>query len=73
MTFLSVLALAVGLLVVAPYVAHRLRRRRAEEQPFPPARLVQPAPPQSRRRSRVEDRALLATRAASVLVRSCPP
>jgi hypothetical protein len=34
-TFLSVLALAVGLLVVAPYVAHRLRRRRAEEQPFP--------------------------------------
>lgn len=68
MTFLSTLALAVALLVVAPYVAHRLRRRRAEEQPFPPARLVQPAPPQTRRRSRVEDRALLATRAASVLL-----
>jgi hypothetical protein len=67
-TFLSTLALAVALLVVAPYVAHRLRRRRAEEQPFPPARLVQPAPPQSRRRSRVEDRALLATRGASVLL-----
>jgi len=67
-TFLSTLALAVALLVVAPYVAPRLRRRRAEEQPFPPARLVQPAPPQSRRRSRVEDRALLATRAASVLL-----
>jgi hypothetical protein len=67
-TFLSTLALAVALLVVAPYVAHRLRRRRAEEQPFPPARLVQPAPPQSRRRSRVEDRALLATRAAAVFL-----
>jgi hypothetical protein len=67
-TFLSTLALAVALLVVAPYVAHRLRRRRAEEQPFPPARLVQPAPPQTRRRSRIEDRALLATRAASVLL-----
>jgi len=67
-TFLSTLALAVALLVVAPYVAHRLRRRRAEEQPFPPAHLVQPAPPQTRRRSRVEDRALLATRGASVLL-----
>jgi hypothetical protein len=67
-TFLSTLALAVALLVVAPYVAHRLRRRRAEEQLFPPARLVQPAPPQSRRRSRVEDRALLATRGAAVLL-----
>jgi hypothetical protein len=67
-TFLSTLALAVALLVVAPYVAHRLRRRRAEEQLFPPARLVQPAPPQSRRRSRIEDRALLATRAAAVLL-----
>jgi von Willebrand factor type A domain/Aerotolerance regulator N-terminal len=67
-TFFSTLALAVALLVVAPYVAHRLRRRRAEEQPFPPARLVQPAPPQSRRRSRVEDRALLATRAAAVFL-----
>jgi len=67
-TFLSTLALAVALLVVAPYVAHRLRRRRAEEQPFPPARLVQPAPPQSRRRSRVEDRALLVTRGAAILL-----
>jgi hypothetical protein len=66
-TFLSTLALAVALLVVAPYVAHRLRRRRAEEQPFPPAMLVAPAPPKARRRSRLEDRALFATRAAAVL------
>ncbi|HEY8089669.1 MAG TPA: VWA domain-containing protein [Polyangiaceae bacterium] len=68
MTFLSTLALAVALLVVAPYLAHRLRRRKAEEQPFPPARLVQPAPPRARRRSRLEDRALFATRSAAILL-----
>jgi hypothetical protein len=64
--FLTTLALAVAVLVVAPYLAHRLRRRRAEEQPFPPARWVDPAPPRARRRSRLEDRALFATRAASI-------
>src|ERR1019366_8759802 len=67
-TFLSTLALAVAVLVVAPYMAHRLRRRRAEEQPFPPARLVEPSAPKARRRSRLEDRALFATRAAAVLL-----
>ena len=67
-TFLSTLALAVALLVVAPYLAHRLRRRRAEEQLFPPARLVEPTRPRARRRSRLEDRALFATRAAAVLL-----
>ena len=66
MTFLTTLALAAGLLVIVPYFAHRLRRRRAEEQPFPPARLVDPAPPQARRRSRLEDRALFVTRAISI-------
>jgi hypothetical protein len=67
-TFLSKLALAVALLVIAPYVAHRLRRRRGEQQPFPPARLVHAAPPQARRRSRLEDRALLVIRAVSIVV-----
>lgn len=67
MTFLTTLALAVGLLVVAPYLAHRLRRRRAEEQPFPPAQLVAPSPPMARRRSRLEDRALYATRTAAIV------
>jgi len=67
-SFLSALALAVAVLVAAPYLAHRLRRRRAEEQAFPPARLVPPSPPKARRRSRLEDRALFATRAASVLL-----
>jgi hypothetical protein len=66
-TFLSALALAVGLLVIAPYLAHRLRRRRAEEQPFAPAHLVSPAPPKARRRSRLEDRALFVTRSATVV------
>jgi len=67
-TFLSTLALAVGLLVVAPYLAHLLRRRRAQEQDFPAARLVRPAPPKARRRSRLEDRALLASRAGVIAV-----
>jgi hypothetical protein len=67
-TLLTTLALAVALLVVVPYLAHRLRRKRAEERPFPPARLVPPAPPRARRRSELEDRALLATRAASVIL-----
>ncbi len=68
MTFLSALALSLAVLVFAPYLAHRLRRKSAEEQPFPPARLVPAAPPRARRRSRLEDRALLATRAAAVVV-----
>jgi hypothetical protein len=65
-TFVTALALAAVVLILAPYAAHRLRRRKADEQPFPPARLVQPAPARARRRSRLEDRALFATRAAAV-------
>lgn len=67
MSFLSILALGVTLLVVAPYLAHRLRRRRADEVPFAPARLVPPTPPRARRRSHLEDRALFAIRAASIV------
>lgn len=67
MTFLSALALLVAVLVVAPYVAHRLRTRRAEEIAFPPARLVSPSPPEARRRSRLEDTTLYATRTAAVV------
>jgi hypothetical protein len=65
-TFVYVLALAVGFLAVAPYLAHHLRRRRAEERDFAPARLVDPAPPRARSRSKLEDRALFATRIAAV-------
>lgn len=67
MTFLTLLALGVAVLVAAPYLAHRLRRQRADEVPFAPARLVPPTPPKARRRSRLEDRSLFAIRAASVV------
>jgi hypothetical protein len=66
-TFVTALGLAIALLVAVPYFAHRLRRRRAEERPFAAARMVPPAPPRARRRSRLEDRGLFALRAASVL------
>jgi hypothetical protein len=65
--FLTSLGLAVALLVVAPYLAHRLRRLKAQDLPFPPAHLVPPSPEKARRRSRLEDHALLATRALAVI------
>ncbi|WP_437279436.1 VWA domain-containing protein [Sorangium sp. So ce375] len=67
MSFVTLGALLVALLVGAPVAAHLLRRRRAEERPFPPARLVPATPPTARRRSLLEDRALFATRAVSVI------
>lgn len=67
MSFVTALALGIMALVVAPYLAHRLRRQRAEERPFAATRLVAPTPPKARRRSRLEDRALFAVRAASVV------
>lgn len=67
MSFLTVLALGIAVLVAAPYLAHRLRRRRADEVPFAPARLVPPTPPKARRRSRLEDRSLFGIRAASIV------
>ena len=65
--FLTSLGLAVALLVVGPYLAHRLRKLQAQDLPFPPAHLVAPSPEKARRRSRLEDRALLATRALAVI------
>ena len=67
MSFLTVLALGIGVFVAAPYLAHRLRRQRADEVPFAPVRLVPPTPPRARRRSRLEDRGLFFIRAASIL------
>ncbi len=67
MSFLYAAALAVGLLAIAPLIAHLLQRRRADERPFPPAHLVPPSPPVARRRRRVDDRALYAVRTAAVL------
>lgn len=67
MSFVTALALAIALLVVAPIVAHRLRRQTADIRLFPAAKLVPPTPPKARRRSRIEDRALLGVRALIVI------
>lgn len=67
MSFAVVAALAVALLIVAPLVAHLLRRGQTREQEFPPAGLVPITPTAARQRSRLEDRLLLSVRAAMVL------
>lgn len=67
MSFTTLAALLVAVLVGAPVAAHLLRRRRAEERPFPPAALVPATPPAARRRSSLEDRFLFAVRVLSVL------
>jgi hypothetical protein len=66
-SFVAAIGLVVAFFVAAPYFAHRLRRRRADERPFAAAALVPPAPPRARRRSRLEDRGLFALRALSVV------
>jgi len=68
MSFLTIGALAIALLVAAPIAAHLLRRRQAEERPFPPARLLPATPPTARRRSMLEDRALFGVRALAVVL-----
>ncbi len=67
MSFVTALALAIAALVVAPVIAHRLRRKRAEPHPFAAARLVPATRPKARRRARLEDRTLFALRALSIL------
>ncbi len=63
MSFVVAAALAAGLLVVVPLAAHLLRRGRAVERPFPPAKLVARAAPVAQQRSKLEDRVLLLVRA----------
>lgn len=67
MTFRTWAALAITAFVVAPLVAHLLRRRPPEEQPFVPTRLVPPAHAIASRRTAIEDRTLFLLRALSVL------
>lgn len=67
MSFLTLGALSILLFVAAPIAAHMLRKRQAEERPFPPAHLVPATPPEARRRSLLEDRALFAVRALAVV------
>jgi hypothetical protein len=66
-SFLHLAALAIGLLVVAPLVAHFLARRQADIRDFAPARLVRPSPPLARRKRTIDDRVLFAVRAAIVI------
>ncbi len=67
MSFLVSAALAVGLLVLAPILAHLLRRGRTRVQDFPPAELVPAARSVARERSRLEDYFPLALRGLLVL------
>lgn len=68
MSFLTWGALAIGLLVVAPLVAHLLRRSPPTELPFAPVALVPRSPAVSRRQRALEDRLLFGLRAAAVVL-----
>ena len=67
MTFVFTAALAIALLVIAPFAAHLLRVRRAKEQPFPPAHLVPALTSSARQRKKLEDRALFSIRLLAIL------
>jgi len=66
MSFVTIFALGIAAFIALPILAHRLRRRRAEERAFPAAALVPPAPPRARRRAKLEDRALFGVRALAI-------
>jgi Mg-chelatase subunit ChlD len=66
-TFVFTAALAIALLVIAPFAAHLLRVRRAKEQPFPPAHLVPALTSSARQRKKLEDRALFSIRLLAIL------
>lgn len=68
MSFLVTLALGIAALAAAPLIAHLLRRGKAREQPFPPARLVPQARSLARESRRLEDRLLFAIRAALIVL-----
>ncbi len=67
MAFLTALSLALGALVVLPYLAHRLRRRQADEIGFAPVDLIDEVPPKARRRGSLENRLLFAIRAGLIV------
>jgi hypothetical protein len=68
MSFLVTAALAIGVLIALPAIAHFLRSGRAAVKPFPPAALVQAARTVARSERRLEDRLLLALRALAVIM-----
>ena len=68
MSFLTWAALAVAGLVIAPLIAHLLRRPPPEEQVFAATTLVPSNPAVAQRRTALEDRALFAIRALAVVL-----
>jgi hypothetical protein len=68
MSFVVTFALAIALLVAVPVLAHLLRRGRAKETPFPPTRFIPMKEHVAKRRSRFEDRLLLAVRSSIIVV-----
>lgn len=67
MSFVAWAALAVGVLAVAPFIAHLLRRRPPDEERFAATKWVPANPAVAQRRTALEDRALLAIRVAAVV------
>ncbi len=67
MSFVTWAALAAAALIVAPLVAHLLRRRPPDEEPFAATKLVPVSPAVAQRRTALEDRALLAIRVLAVV------
>jgi hypothetical protein len=68
MSFVTLAALGIALLVVAPVLAHLLRRRPPEERPFAAVALVPERTAVAQRRTALEDRWLLGVRAAAVVL-----
>jgi hypothetical protein len=66
--FGTAFGLLVALLVVAPYLAHRLRRKKSERLLFAPAAWVEAVLPKARKRSNLEDKALFAARMLAVVL-----
>jgi von Willebrand factor type A domain/Aerotolerance regulator N-terminal len=67
LSFLTWAALGIAALVVAPLIAHLLRRRPPEEMPFAATKLVPARTAVAQRRTAIEDRALFTIRALAVL------
>ena len=67
MTFLTVGALAIAILILVPTIAHLLQRGRQDAIGFPLVRLVLPTPKFSSRRGRLRDRFLFVLRGALIL------
>lgn len=68
MGFTAALALALGTLVVLPWIAHRLRRSPPRDEPFAPLRFVPEASGPSDVPRGIDDRLLFAARALVVLL-----